>query len=326
MRNRTFPPRLHSAFTLVELLVVIAIIGLLVALLLPAIQAAREAARRSQCANNMRQLGLAAQNFESSKKEIVFNRYSDYAGFDNWDRWGAAGGIQSKGWSWLASLLPYIESGNEYQQAGIPNKTFEMNPAVNLTIPNFLCPSDEMRSFSPFKEATLYMKNLEVALTNYDGVTGSNFCWGPWANSGITEDCEPWRSGDGILAPLAWVNPLKVSNVVDGMSHTAMIGEQAWNENRARCLLTSNGQCWGLGFSWVHAIEATATMAIPPNTPSQNPSEKPDYLVHNGFNSVHPSGINFAFADGSVRLLDDSISLGVYRALGTIKGEEPFTE
>src|SRR6185312_16882698 len=107
--------------TLVELLVVIAIIGILVALLLPAVQAARESARRSQCTNNLKQLGLGFLNFESSMKIVPFNRYSDYA-YPN--AWGTSTGPQTKAWSWIASILPYVEYNDLYAAAGVPNQTF----------------------------------------------------------------------------------------------------------------------------------------------------------------------------------------------------------
>lgn len=320
---RRSQPRRNFAFTLVELLVVIAIIGILVALLLPAVQAARESARRAQCTNNIKQLGLGVLNFESSMKLIPYNRYSDY-GYPT--AWGTSTGPGAKAWSWIASILPYIESSELYDQGGVPNQVFGNNVAVGTNIPMLFCPSDEMKTYSPINRAkSRYMAGiLLVALTNYKGVLGSNYGWGPWANIGANGQYEPWAFGDGILPAQGFANPIKLSQVTDGTSKTFVAGEQVWNESRSSCPTTD---CYGMGFSWAHTIEATATAAIYPNlaVPGVDPSPtKPDLTIHNGFSSLHPGGLNFVYADGSVRFINDSIAIGVYRAQGTIKGGETF--
>ena len=323
VKANQMPEHKHKrvGFTLVELLVVIAIIGILVALLLPAVQAARESARRSQCTNNLKQLGLAVLNFESAQKMVPFNRYSDY-GYPT--AWGTSVGPGAKAWSWIAAILPYIESNELYEQGGVPNQVFGNNVAVGVNIPMLFCPSDEMKNFSPISRAkSRYMAGvLLVALTNYKGVLGSNYCWGPWANIGTNSLCEPWASGDGILPAQGFANPIKLRSVSDGTSKTFLAGEQVWNESRSSC---PTPDCYGMGFSWAHTIEATATTAIYPNiaAPGVDRSiNKPDLTIHNGFNSMHPGGLQFVSADGSVRFISDSISIGVYRAQGTIKGGE----
>ncbi|MBA3480411.1 MAG: DUF1559 domain-containing protein [Pirellulales bacterium] len=317
-----------NGFTLVELLVVIAIIGVLVALLLPAVQAAREAARRAQCANNLKQIGLGALNYESTMKHIPYNRYSD-PGYVDDAKWGDPTGSGSRAWSWLASLLPYIEANNVYDQGGIPDALYRVSSAVGVNIPTLLCPTDEMVAFSPYSRArSRYMRGiLLVGLTNYDGVLGANTCWGEWANpraprlDSVPFDCEPWGFGDGALPVLGWLNPLKLSNITDGTSRTFLAGEQVWDEARGTCPTT---QCYGLGFAWAHTIEATATAAIPPNEAIAGPnsSTSPDFTIDNGFNSHHPGGVTFAYVDGSVQFISDTISLGLYRAMATIQGEE----
>jgi prepilin-type N-terminal cleavage/methylation domain-containing protein/prepilin-type processing-associated H-X9-DG protein len=310
-------------FTLVELLVVIAIIGILVALLLPAVQAARESARRSQCTNSLKQLGIGVLNFESSMKTVPFNRYSDY-GYPT--AWGTSTGPGAKAWSWIASILPYMEYSDVYDQAGVPNQTFGSTSAVGTNIPMLFCPSDELKSNSPInRDRSRYMAGILVAgLTNYKGVLGSNYGWGPWANIGTNGQYEPWAFGDGILPAQGFVSPIKFSTVTDGTSKTFVAGEQAWNESRASCPTTD---CYGMGYSWAHTIEATASAAIYPNLGSPGADKsptKPDLNIHNGFSSLHPGGLNFVYADGSVRFVNDSISIGIYRAQGTIKGDEVF--
>ncbi|QDU98901.1 DUF1559 domain-containing protein [Lignipirellula cremea] len=311
----------RHAFTLVELLAVIAIVAILLALLLPAVQMAREASRRSRCGNKQKQIVLAAHFFESAHKTIVFNRYSDpgYGGFSDWDAWGSYGGADSKAWSWLAALLPYLEQGNVYDQGSIPNSTFGESSATAQTVSVFFCPSDQMQGHSPMVEHSHYMKDTPAGLTNYKGVLGSNFCWGPYANTGASGECEPWLSGNGLLVPMAWRRPITQGDVEDGHSNTLMVGEQTWNNQVFGC-----STCYGLGFAYAHSIEASANAALPPNAKRPDGTEfaKADFEGQNGFRSQHPGGVQFGFADGSVHFLSDSINLSVYRALATIADGE----
>lgn len=324
----------HRAFTLVELLVVIAIIGVLVALLLPAVQAAREAARRTQCTNNLKQIGLGVLNYESSKKEIPYNRYSGNYGVPD-TFWGraqvnGAGGAPCRAWSWLASILPYLELDAIYSQGGIPNTPLETSSAVGTVIPAFQCPSDAIADGNPLQRTnTYYIRGLRaIGLTNYDGVMGAQSNVPLWVNDNIETpgQNEPWFNGNGVMAIFAWQNPLGFNNIEDGASRTMMAGEQAFEASRAAC--GDIGKCYGLGYSWAHSIEASATAAIPPNyaVPGQ-PSADPNvdaypYRSQFGFNSVHPAGLHFVYVDGSVHFINESIELGVYHALATIKGGE----
>lgn len=162
------------AFTLVELLVVIAIIGVLVALLLPAVQAAREASRRAKCQNHLRQIGLAVHLFEDSHKKIPANRYGDY------DAWTDFGGPfeNSSSWSWLAAILPYLEQANIANTGDIPNRQLNQTAVLATSIPVFHCPSDEIGRIKTFFEKSRYLRGLQTGLTNYKGVQGANFCCG----------------------------------------------------------------------------------------------------------------------------------------------------
>ena len=309
----------RRGFTLVELLVVIAIIGILVALLLPAVQAAREAGRRAKCANNLKQVVLAVQLFEEKWSELPKNRYGDY------DDWTAFGGPfeDSRSYSWLSAILPYLEQETLYKSGDIPNVPLNASTVVGTPVVTFHCPSDALSKFKVFPERSHYMRTgIPLGLTNYKGVQGANFCWGDWANgSNSAPDCEPWFHGDGMFYPMDWQRPRSLAVVEDGLSNTFMVGEDIWNMTRASC----DTPCYGLGFAWAHPVEACAIGAIPPNARRASGVDyaEDDWTGHNGFRSWHPSGLQFGICDGSVRFVSESVALGLYRAQCTIKGKEP---
>ena len=309
----------RGGFTLVELLVVIAIIGILVALLLPAIQAAREAGRRAKCSNNLKQVVLAVHLFEDKFNELPKNRYGDY------DAWTAFGGPyeNSSSYSWLSAILPYLEQNTLYHSGNIPNVPLNTSTVVGQPVLTFHCPSDTISTLKTYPERSHYLRTgMVVGLTNYKGVQGANFCWGDWANGSKTAvDCEPWFHGDGIFYPMDWQRPRTLAVIEDGTSHTFMVGEDVWNMTRATC----DTPCYGLGFAWAHPVEACAIGAIPPNArrPSGADYAEDDWTGHNGFRSKHPTGLQFGNCDGSVRFVRDSIPLGLYRAHCTISSKEP---
>jgi prepilin-type N-terminal cleavage/methylation domain-containing protein len=303
-------------FTLIELLVVIAIIAVLIGLLLPAVQKVREAAARIQCANNLKQLALACHNFHDSNNKLPTGRYGDY------DNAAAYGGAyeNSSAWSWLADILPLIEQGNVAVTGGIPQTPLDQSSATAVTIKTFLCPSDQAASNSPYPERSHYMRTgVPVGLTNYKGVQGANFCWGPWANPGTNgNDCEPWFHGDGLLYPMVWERPKRMTDIVDGTSNTFMIGEDVWNPS------TTGHGLYGQGYAWAHPVETSRTCALPPNLgQGGTPLPADAWWLQHGFKSRHRGGVQFACADGSVHFVSDAIPLGVYRALATLAGGEP---
>jgi prepilin-type N-terminal cleavage/methylation domain-containing protein len=313
------PSQDRPGFTLVELLVVIAIIGILIALLLPAIQAAREAGRRTSCSNNLKQIVLAAHMFEDKHGELPKNRYGDY------NAWTAFGGPfeNSSSYSWLSAILSYLERDTIYKQGDIPNTPLNASAVVSTSIVTFHCPSDAIVRLKVYPERSHYMRTgIPLGLTNYKGVQGANFCWGDWANGSKTApDCEPWFHGDGVFYPMDWQKPKSLAAITDGTSHTFMVGEDIWNLTRATC----DTPCYGLGFAWAHPVEACAIGAIPPNARRPDGSEyvEDDWTGHNGFRSWHPNGLQFGNCDGSVRFIRDSVPLGLYRAQCTISAGEP---
>jgi prepilin-type N-terminal cleavage/methylation domain-containing protein/prepilin-type processing-associated H-X9-DG protein len=315
----------RGAFTLIELLVVIAIIAILIGLLVPAVQKVREASSLLACSNNLKQLALAVQNYHDARKKFPTGQYGDY------NQPSAFGGPfeNSMSWSWMAYTLPFLEQGNVYTTGNIPNARLDQSSAVSAVIPILLCPSDVLAGMGAQVEVSHYLRapGLLVGMTNYKGVMGANFCWGTYANGGANGPgiggepptyCECWYVGDGLFFPMVWESPRKMLDVRDGTSNTFMIGEDVY-------LPGSFGKgIYGRGYAWAHAVETTLTCAIPPNllNAASPPSEISDYRLNNGFKSLHPGGLQFAFIDGSVRFVTDSIPLGTYRALATIRGGE----
>jgi prepilin-type processing-associated H-X9-DG protein len=271
-------------------------------------------------------------NYESGKKEIPYNRYSGNYGVPD-TFWGAAqvngGGLPCRAWSWLSSILPYMEQAAIYSQGDIPKTPLGKSSAISAVIPAFQCPSDELAASNPLSRAnTWYIKQVaSIGMSNYDGVMGAQSNVPVFANPNVdgTGD-EPWLNGNGVMAIFAWQNPLGFQHVEDGTSRTMMAGEQAFELARANC--GEDGKCYGLGYSWAHSVEASATASIQPNNavpgrPSLDPTvDQFPYRSQFGFNSMHPGGLSFVFVDGSVHYISESIDLGVYHAMATIKGGE----
>jgi prepilin-type N-terminal cleavage/methylation domain-containing protein/prepilin-type processing-associated H-X9-DG protein len=315
----------RGAFTLIELLVVIAIIAVLIGLLLPAVQKVRESAARAQCSNNLRQLALACQEYHQDHGFFPPGRYGDYGQPNAWG--GPLGNSMS--WSWLADILPYIEQGNVASAGGIPTARLNQSSATSVVIKTFLCPSDALAGSGPQLEISHYLRapGLLVGMTNYKGVMGANYCFGPYTNPGVNgpgidgqspSSCECWEDGDGLIFPMVWEKPIRIETVKDGTSNTLMIGEDVYLPG------TLGIGRFGRGYAWAHSVETSQTCAIPPNFvgPGSPASDLANWQITDGFKSQHSGGVQFALADGSVHFVSDSIALGLYRALATIRGGE----
>jgi prepilin-type N-terminal cleavage/methylation domain-containing protein len=249
MFARHLPSR--AALTLTELLVVLAIIGILLALLLPAVMRVREASARAVCHNNLRQLGLATHAFHDARERLPFGQFQGPYG----------DGPDSYAWSWLAENLPFLEQTNLYQQGGIPFRTLVASGIIADTVPVFFCPSD----MAVTQKVTTKAGNLfkfPVGLTNYKGVSGSN--WGvdywdgnlvilqtDWPHQGANGSYDGLADGDGMLYRSDSFRPLRLTDITDGKSNTFMIGED---------VPALNDWC-----SWPYSNNAYGTCAIPPN-------------------------------------------------------------
>jgi prepilin-type N-terminal cleavage/methylation domain-containing protein len=314
VRHNRFASR--AAFTLIELLVVIAIIAILIALLVPAVQKVREAAARAQCQNNLKQIAMAVHGFHDANKRIPYNGNPS-------DTVNSGTGTTANSWSFFARMLPYMEQTPLYTSAGIDSSSLVNNIATKTNIPIFFCPSDDAKDNSPSPNtANNWITSAPVSVTNYKGVSGSNFCWGPYPNVGTNGSCDCFYQnntgrGDGMFFRTDIIFHLRLSDITDGTSNTFMIGEDI-------PLL----DCW---CAWPYANTAVGTCNFPPNLNLDQKygicdanAVKADAAWSNtfGFRSRHVEGLQFAYADGSVHFIQEAIDLPTYRAMSTIQGGE----
>lgn len=308
----TLHPRNRRAFTLLELLVVLAIIGVLIGLLLPAVQKVREAAARAACISNLKQLALAVHDYSDTQGALPCGQFLGPYGV----------GPNSQAWSWLARLLPYVEQQNISQSGGIPVKTLQGSGVLADRVSIFFCPSDNAVSVGVTEHAGNF-EGIPVGLTNYKGVSGSN--WGAdfqdhivvlqtdWRHLGTNGSYDGLANGDGMMYRSDWTRPLRLLAVTDGTSNTFMIGED---------VPALNDWC-----SWPYSNNAYGTCAIPPNVqrPGGGSYDPNDWQNTWSFRSRHSGGLNFALADGSVHFITTAIDLELYRALATMAGGEPVS-
>lgn len=287
--------RQRNAFTLVELLVVITIIGILVALLLPAVQAAREAARRMSCRNNMKQIGLALHNYHDTYKAMPMG-------------WiGLSGGTGSvphseggPGWGWAANVLPFVEKSTvkDIVRDALPITDALNQPARNTHLSIFQCPSNaNSREFFDLDNGAGTVL-ATVPTANYVGMFGTK----------ELEDCEGLASGvqcrgDG---PFFHNSSTRFRDFIDGTSNTFLVGERYSKHGESTWI----GAVPGADESFARIL---AIADHPPNSPGGHLDDPGSY---------HPAGTNFTFADGSVRIIVETIDLNVYYALATMQGGE----
>jgi len=312
--------RRRTGFTLVELLVVIAIIAILIALLLPAVQQVREAARRSSCSNNLRQIGLAIVNYSESLLSFPPGK----VGCDGWTQGPCAGkpsrGRQGSGAFLL--ILPWIEQTQIYKmiEPSLPKgavypgdaenaspdgtttgwKTEAVRQAVMTPISVYLCPSD------PVEKIFTSSSGDQRATCSYAVCQGSN---GP--TFGI-DQIKVKHYNNGMFLYLQGVKPRQV---LDGLSNTIMAGETYEGH------LPDSQNTWCVGMRHTHTMRSTDN---PLNTPPGKGVvvDLYGYKANGAFGSKHPGGANFAFGDGHVEFLSENINLPLYRALSTRAGKE----
>jgi prepilin-type N-terminal cleavage/methylation domain-containing protein/prepilin-type processing-associated H-X9-DG protein len=313
----------RRGFTLIELLVVIAIIAVLIALLLPAVQSAREAARRIQCSNNLKQLGLALHNYHSQQDCFPPGYLSlrDQVTFDN----------DGPGWGWTARLLSQMEQAALFNSINCPlGIEAPANQTARLAVlASFLCPSDTMRldTFtvvdSSTSSSTPGAPICVVASSNYVGSFGKGDPSSLYPYIIDADDGPPGRdAGDGLFYRN---NSVRIAQVLDGTSQSFAVGERSQNLSRATWtgavtnaavpLVALRGEAGldpegGGALTLAHTGEGHG-----PNSPSG--------LAHaDQYWSFHPGGANFLFTDGSVRFIKEQVGFGIFQALATRQGGE----
>ncbi len=316
---------INRGFTLVELLVVIAIIGVLVALLLPAVQAAREAARRMQCSNHLRQLGIASHNHHDTHLALP-------VGYDA--RPYAPSPTTTYRWSSLAHLTPFIEQGNVrstldltlplFGPASVSFDVFPQNKlAVGTKIPIFLCPSDHGRTVTPDRAPTNYMACAGSGanggiLVNADGVfyADSKSTFGD-VRDGTTNTVFFSEStlGNG-QADVSGTAPADLTRVYVSYSAATPITDSSCGGSPGPWRNTRN-YCWADG----GVTSAVYNHYFSPNAKTADCHGR----VSPGWKAArsnHPGGVNVTLGDGSVRFVNDTVDLLLWRALATRQGGE----
>jgi len=311
----------RAGFTLIELLVVIAIIAILVALLLPAVQQAREAARRTQCKNNVKQIALALHNYHDTHNTFPPAEFS--LGTSGTTRLG-------NGLSFHTMLLPYIDQTPLYSRFDFNSVTgWQANRDLALTpIAAFLCPSGSVRtSTHPSELASAALGEAPLATTHYLGVMGPYGGTGtpvnpatgavyPYNNSGTANNYGGY-SDEGILV---WGRPRNMRDITDGTSNTLLLAESSSNapEMRTCCF-----RVWLRGTTDSHGapcITASRSIRYAPN--SKTPAITGAQFNYMMFSSGHTGGIHVALADGAVSFLSDNIDMTLYRSLSSRAGGE----
>ncbi|HVX15606.1 MAG TPA: DUF1559 domain-containing protein [Pirellulales bacterium] len=331
--------RKRQAFTLVELLVVIAIIGMLVGMLLPAVQAARESAARTQCQNNLKQIGIALQTYHDAKK--VFP--PGYVDLNNNPQLTPDNDI-GPGWGWASMILPQLEQSSVFNQINFSQPVgLGVNAAVSqLNLPVFQCPSDSYQDLVPIYDSSFSSPIATVAHGNYVGCDGWLECF-----NGATGNVLPGFGDDaianGVYGPGArgvfWRNShTRIADVKDGTTNTILAGERSGNHSPSTWTgAVPGGRCpaWMAanpvfpnspppGPAYDNADFAEALVLSHGNAThlpnSDNPIFDPDV-----FYSFHPNGCNFLMCDGSGRFINTDVDGYVYQSLCTIAGGESYS-
>ncbi len=327
----------RNAFTLVELLVVIAIIGTLVGLLLPAVQTARESARRSDCSNKLRQLALAISNYESARKcfpSAAINKPSSGTG----GAFNAPGGGFSGGPPWSVMILPYMEDQSRYDKFNFTlpfggcfnsdNYRTTNNIEQRKRNPNFICassPHGQLVSDAAGVDGP-YAGTSFFPVIGGGSTTGMSNCVTPGPTLPTNEvPCTGWGYRPmAASGPMFMNSKTRVAHITDGTSKSLLLGESrygqlasgfSWNSGASACEYSwASGVYVGTNGYLISGVVA-AKMLNPSCDPTRVNCEQS--TSHDNFGSFHAGGSYFAMSDAAIIWLDDNVSVTVLRALGS---------
>ena len=314
-----------AAFTLVELLVVMAIIGIVISLLLPAVQAARESGRRAQCSNNLKQMALACLQHEQNQKILPTGGWGW-----NWTGDPDRGFNRQQPGGWLFNILPFMEEMTTRLQGAGGNQAGR-NQTTVTTVAAFMCPTRRALKLYPYTHGNdFYNANAPayIARSDYAGNAGDNLgttC--VWAGPGSLSvgdgmqlsdwyannaGCVPTDNQGGIDATgvLFMISEIKLADIKDGVSNTYLIGERYLDpdnyEDGSAC---DNDQGWDMGFDF-----DVNRWTNPSSPPLQDTGGLGGCMA--SFGSAHAGTFNMALCDGSVRAIAYTIDLETHRRLG----------
>jgi prepilin-type N-terminal cleavage/methylation domain-containing protein/prepilin-type processing-associated H-X9-DG protein len=318
--------RRQAGFTLIELLVVIAIIAVLVGLLLPAVQKVREAAARMQCANNLKQIGLALHSYHDASNKFPAG-YVD----GNTSTTSTPDNDVGPGWGWATFLLPNVEQGNLYNQISLSSSMLTGANAIAAqnSLKVYQCPSDGLQQAVPIYDSTFSNPIATVGHSNYVACNGIEECF---INAG--------GSSGASNGPFFRNSKTTIGSVTDGMSNSIFIGERSGNRSPSTWAgSVPGGRCP----AWM-ANQPPSPYSAPPGTPYDNADYAQALVLAHGnathvpsvdypifdadtFYSTHAgSGVNFLFGDGSVHFLTKSMNPLTFQSLCTMAGGEVATD
>jgi prepilin-type N-terminal cleavage/methylation domain-containing protein len=317
---------IRRGFTLIELLVVIAIIAILIALLLPAVQQAREAARRTQCRNNFKQIGVALHNYHDAHK--VFP-----PGWVPMHQPPAHPAEQSQlasSWAWGALLLPMLDQAPLYDALGVGTTSTPPPPAAqdpvagkhDILLPVYICPSDISSETTDWGGTLWTTANSGYRKSNYAGSSGNlNTAW-------LTH----WNSQPAARGTFGPASRTSLRDIVDGSTSTTIVGETGGIPDSGLSAFV-HASCW----IRTQDYWGSSGPAIPPTSTASHLSAfvvtRPQTIT--GFNqptawiafaSCHEGGAHFLLGDGSVRFISENINPLLYRNLGSIADAQVIGE
>jgi prepilin-type N-terminal cleavage/methylation domain-containing protein/prepilin-type processing-associated H-X9-DG protein len=312
-------PRRASGFTLIELLVVIAIIAILIGLLVPAVQKVREAANRTQCFNNLKQIGLALHNHHDTRKTFPSGHIEILVG-----------GVYEYTTGWTIDLLPYLEQDNLYRSYNnsFVNQARQNQVFCQTYMPVYTCPSDTRANkiLAPETIAPdgggqpnppiLYMTGSYKCMSGLGHVSNTDTYIGFWNEAIDAAAANPTGRGAFHGDAVSGLKPERIANVTDGLSNTIFIGERHTRTHETRgpfwadtFNLYTGGAAWPFSQTMIADYDLCQAQI------------NANYCKY-GWGSLHDGGISFLFGDGSVRSITINIDMRIFMALSTIAGGE----